>query len=303
MSDIHLKSSGKAKKLFKKALYAPKLPIQTIRSNYDAFFYSPYIPNRVDVSTKEIAGISVDVLNPELAITGRVMLYAHGGSFISGSKKASRTLCALIAHQAGAKLFLPDYALAPEHPFPAALENLYTVYASLIDKFGFSPSNIILSGDGAGGGLALALVHYLHEKKIVKPAGLALISPWADLTVENMVKQAYGKKDPLFTKDIFHNCALQYTYSNNLKNPLVSPLFGNFSDFPPVFIQCGQLEMLSADASEIVKKIEAAGGSAEFDIWENRWHLFQAMEDFVPDAHLAIERFGAWIKKLFKDNE
>ena len=230
-----------------------------------------------------------------MAVSGRVILYAHGGSFISGTKKAYRSLCAGLAHEASADLYLPEYKTAPEHPFPAALEDVYKVYAKLIESHTVEPANLILAGDGAGGGLILSLIHYLKNKHLALPALQVLFSPWADLSCSSAGLSVNRKKDFVFSQEALLGAAQLYTEEKNLTNELVSPIFGNFENFPPVFIQCGSNEILLDDSIRLCEKIEKAGGMAVLDKMENMSHLFQAVPDYFSNAHLAVE---AVVKKI-----
>ena len=256
------------------------------------------MPNNVDLSETELRGVSTDVLKPEMAVSGRVILYAHGGSFISGTKKAYRSFCAGLAHEASADLYLPEYKTAPEYPFPAALEDVYKVYAKLIESRTAEPANLILAGDGAGGGLILSLIHYLKNKRLPLPALLVLFSPWADLSCSSEGLSVNRKKDFVFSQEALLGAAQLYTEEKNLTNELVSPIFGNFENFPPVFIQCGSNEILLDDSIRLCEKIEKAGGRAVLDKKKNMPHLFQAVPDYFSNAHLAVEAVGKKISEF-----
>lgn len=193
-----LKDLRELKKKFKKAVLSQRYTIDELRIAYDAILYSPHVPNNVDLSEADYRGIKTDILKPDMAVSGRVILYIHGGSFISGTKKAYRSFCAGLAHEASADLYLPEYKTAPEHPFPAALEDVYKVYAKLIESHTVEPANLILAGDGAGGGLILSLIHYLKNKHLPLPALLVLFSPWADLSCSSEGLSVNRKKDFVF---------------------------------------------------------------------------------------------------------
>ena len=287
----------KLKKKFKSAVYSPKNPIWELREEYENIFYSPHIPAYADITEKEFKGIKTDIIHPEMAVVGKAILYAHGGSFISGSIKAYRNLCTSISHEASAELYLPDYRLAPEYPFPTALEDFYNVYAKIIKIEKIEPRNLVLAGDGAGAGLILSLIHYLKSKDLPLPSFLVLLSPWADLTCKNENLNINRKKDFVFSKDALFGAAKQYTYENNLENELVSPLRGEFKNFPPVFMQCGSDEILLADAELLKQKIENSGGIVELDIHENMPHLFQALPDYFKRAQAAVEKIGNKIRE------
>ena len=290
-------------KSFKKTLYSPKIPLSAIREEYDAFFYSPYLPNNTDITQDALGAAPVEIVKPEVAAANRVVLYIHGGSFVNGSCKASRTFCASFAHECACTVFLPEYRRAPEYPFPAGLEDVFIVYRGMLKKYGFSPESIVIAGDEAGANLAVALVHYLKQKKLPQPAALVLISPWLDVSCSNEEIHRLQKYDKFLLKESLLAAAGRYTSADNFQNPLVSPLYGSFADFPSVFIQCGGKEILTADAKALTQKIEAAGGSARLDIWPEMWHFFQAMDAQAKEAHLAVEKMGQWVQSLFIEEE
>ena len=262
-------------KSFKKTLYSPKIPLSIIREEYDAFFYSPYLPNNTDITQDTIGSAPVEIVKPEVAAANRVVLYIHGGAFVNGSCKASRTFCASFAHECACTVFLPEYRRAPEYPFPAGLEDIFIVYRGMLKKYGFSPESIVIAGDEAGANIAVALVHYLKQKKLPQPAALVLISPWLDVSCSNEEIHRLQKYDKFLLKEAILAAAGRYTTTDNFQNPLVSPLYGSFADFPPVFIQCGGKEILLADAKALAQKIEAIEGSIQLDVWPEMWHFFQ----------------------------
>ena len=290
-------------KLFKQTLYSSKIPLSTIREEYDSFFYSPYLPNNTDITRDTIGSVPVEILEPEVAAAKRVILYAHGGSFINGSCKAARNFCASFAHECACKLFLPEYRRAPEYPFPAGLEDIFVTYRGILKKYAFSPASVVIAGDEAGANLAIALIHYLKQKKLPQPAALVLISPWLDISCSNEEIHTLQKSDKFLLKEALQAAAGRYTTFDNVQNPLVSPLYGSFTNFPPVFIQCGSQEILSADAKALAQKIEAVGGQAQLDIWPEMWHFFQAMDAQAKEAHLAVEKMGQWVQSLFVEEE
>lgn len=290
-------------KLFKQTLYSSKIPLSTIREEYDSFFYSPYLPNNTDITRDTIGSVPVEILEPEVAAAKRVILYAHGGSFVNGSCKAARNFCASFAHECACKLFLPEYRRAPEYPFPAGLEDIFVTYRGILKKYAFSPASVVIAGDEAGANLAIALIHYLKQKKLPQPAALVLISPWLDISCSNEEIHTLQKSDKFLLKEALQAAAGRYTTFDNVQNPLVSPLYGSFTNFPPVFIQCGSQEILSADAKALAQKIEAVGGQAQLDIWPEMWHFFQAMDAQAKEAHLAVEKMGQWVQSLFIEEE
>ncbi len=289
----------KLKKQFRKGLFSSKISTEESRKRYEDILYSPHIPNNVDVSEKVLKDIPTDILKPEIAVFGRTILYVHGGAFVAGSKKAYRNFCATIANIASANLYLPEYRLAPEYPFPTPLEDLYSVYAKMIEAEKVQPKNLILVGDGAGAALILSLINYLKNKKLPTPTMLILISPWVDISCSNENLRVNRKKDFMLSREALYNAANLYTYENNLQNKLVSPIFADFTDFPKTIIQCGGNEILKADAEKLANSFETANSPCELTIYENMPHLFQALPDYFEQAHLAVEKIGKDINAFF----
>ncbi|PIE97613.1 MAG: N-acetylphosphinothricin-tripetide-deacetylase [Treponema sp.] len=288
---------ARAKRLLKKTLYSHKVSLQKIREEYDSIFFEPSIPNRVDVKEDEFRNIKMDFLHPLIAGIGRCLLYVHGGWFVNGSRKSYRSFAASLSTASESMLVLPEYRLSPEFPFPAALEDVYNVYSYLCEHKNISPSKIILCGDGAGAAMATSLVHYLKKKDLPIPAGLVLISPWLDVSLEKL--EGHRKKDLFLNTEILENVASLYVGEGNTSDPLISPLRGKVEKFPPVFIQACVNEMLYSDAKRFVEKLEAAGVPFEVDEWDKLWHFFQSLPEFAPDAHIAVGNLGNAIMRIF----
>lgn len=282
-----------AVKRYKKAFYNPKTPVKTLRNQYDALFSTRFLPNKVD--RKEVEGMIVpgEFLIPEFAIGKKTIVYAHGGGFISGSRASYRNLCASLAHECACKLLLAEYRLAPEYPFPTPLEDVYSAYSHAI-SLGIRPRDIILAGDGAGANLALSLVHYLRSKRLETPSGVIALSPWVNLNVQGSPQKK--NPDPFLSRETLTLQALQYTWQDNFTNPHVSPIFGDFTAFPPVYIQCGSEEILADDAKQLAETIESAQSPCVLDIEDGMWHLFQHADDITPRAHVAVKRIGNWVR-------
>jgi len=292
-------SLRQAKKLFKQYLHSFETPISDIRAEYDDLFYIPHIPNGVDREQALVGELPVEILQPELAVSHKAVLYVHGGFFISGSVKASRNLCASIAHECKSNLFLPDYRLAPEYPFPAALDDIQALYSALLSTYNLSPASIVCAGDGSGAAIITALMFRLKAKQLPLPAGLVLLSPWLDISCSQEEIPILQKKDFLLTKAAVMTAAERYVSPERFSDPLVSPLFGSFTDFPPILIQCGGQEMLLADAKACAHKIEAAGGIVQLNVWETMPHLFQALYSQSDEALQAVAQIGTWVQSLF----
>jgi len=295
MSITEAHALRQAGRLFSKAVYSQKIPIKTIRANYDSILGTVSLPNNIDKKEVDVGPVLADLLIPELAIGKRTILYAHGGSFITGSRLSARNLCASLAHESASKLLLPEYRLAPEYPFPTALEDMFASYMWLLHQ-GIPSGDIIFAGDGTGANLILSLVHMLGDKRVNRPAAVIAISPWVDLACESAIFTQRKNPDPIFNREILTSVALQYASQSNFSNPQVSPIHGDFSLFPHLYIQCGSEEILLDDAERLAHKAENAGVPVTLDIEKNMWHLFQSIDSLTPCAHTAVKKIGQWVR-------
>lgn len=224
---------------------------------------------------------------------GRTVLYLHGGGYVSGSPRTHRALAGELAHAAGARLLLPAYRLAPEHPFPAALEDAWVAYWWLLTQ-GIPSGQIVVAGDSAGGGLALALLITLRDAGVPLPAGLVCISPWVDLTLHGASLRANDGRDYLNAAAIRATAAL-YLNGRDAHEPLASPLFADLGGLPATLIQAGTAELLLDDSKRLARRAAAAGVPVELELWENMVHVWHFLYPFEAKARHAIRRIGAFV--------
>ena len=224
----------------------------------------------------------------------RVILYLHGGGYVSGSEGVHKLLCVELSQTAGVSVLLPDYRLAPENPFPAALDDALAGYHWLLEQ-GFEPGNITIAGDSAGGGLTLATALALRNAGEALPARLVCISPWTDLKLTGTSYRQKAKADPILTSKELRYWALSYTTEDNLSNPLVSPLHADFYDFPPMLIQVGSEEILLDDSVVVAEKAKAAGVKVTLNIWPGMWHVWHATGTWLPESREALDDIGKFV--------
>ena len=203
-----------------------------------------------------------------------VILYCHGGGYSTGSTVYARTLTTKLAESTSMDVFCFNYRLAPEFPYPAALEDAGKAWDHLM-HYGYGARDVILAGDSAGGNLALSLVHFLKREKRLLPRGLVLLSPWTDLTASGKSHQSRAQVDPVLNPEYLARMTDNYAAGRDLTDPLISPLFGDFSGFPPVYIQVGDNEMLLSDATMLHRRLIKANVSVKIDIYKGMWHVFQ----------------------------
>jgi len=227
------------------------------------------------------------------AAAGACLLYLHGGGYNLGSAEAFRNLASQLAIRAGADAFLPDYRLAPEHPFPAALDDAIAVYRGLL---GEGANRIVVAGDSAGGGLALALLAVLNNgKTIALPLGAAVMSPWTDLTLGGDSMESRAEADPIFTRSVIAGFADAYAGEHDRADPKVSPLYADLAGLPPVHIDVGDNELLLDDSVRFAERARAAGVDVSLTVWNGMPHVFQASMGHLVTASRSLDAIGAFL--------
>lgn len=226
----------------------------------------------------------------------RVILHLHGGGYFMGSPKTHRGLASALARTARARVFLPDYRLAPEHLFPAALEDAVASYRWLLEDEGVDPRGIAVSGDSAGGGLAVSLMLEAREEGLPLPACYVGMSPWTDLagTGESITER--NARDPWLDGTMVVPAARGYAGEYDLDDPRVSPLYGDLTGLPPMLVHVGTDEILFDDGRRLVERAREVGVKADFGPWEGMWHVFQAFPG-VPESRRALREIGAYIRR------
>lgn len=221
-----------------------------------------------------------------------VIFYCHGGGYSTGSSLYARTLTGKLAMSTSMDVLSFDYRLAPEHPYPAALEDAMRVWNYLM-LLGYGARDIIVAGDSAGGNLALTMALKIKEQQRLLPRGLVLMSPWTDLTSSGKSYEKKADIDPVLNADYLAEMIHNYADGQDLKNPFVSPLFGDYEGFPPTYIQVGSNEILQDDSVLLYKRLLKANVSVKMDIFDGMWHVFQ-MSPFKT-AYEAMDKNAEFI--------
>ena len=230
-----------------------------------------------------------------------VILQLHGGGYMGAVRNAYYVFAGLYNEVSkGCNVLTPDYRVAPEHPYPAALEDALASYQWLLDK-GYYGEQIIVAGDSAGGGLAMALCMYLKDHHMPMPGGVIAMSPWTDLTASGESYTTNYEKDPLFgnTKEslIYVN---DYAGDHDKMDYYISPLFGDFRGFPPMLIQVGSLEMLLSDSVSVAAKARQQGIRVRLSIYEGMFHVFQMGLDLIPESREAWEEVAEYLRIIYR---
>lgn len=221
-----------------------------------------------------------------------IILYCHGGGYSTGSSVYARTLTSKLAMSTSMDVLSFDYRLAPEHPYPAATEDAMKAWNYLM-LLGYGARDIIVAGDSAGGNLALSLVLQLKAQERLLPRGLVLMSPWTDLTSSGKSHETKAQLDPVLNEEYINRMVKAYAEGRELKDPLISPLFGDFAGFPPTYIQVGDNEILLSDSLRLHKAMVEANVSVKIDHFPGMWHVFQ-MSPFKI-AYDAMEKNAEFI--------
>lgn len=254
------------------------------------------LPDAITLSTVEIDNLHAEWMVPAGAGKDKVILYFHGGGYVCGSYKAHRAIVAKFVKGSGAGALVFDYRLAPEHPFPAALDDSVAAYRWLLAE-GVSPSHIVFAGDSAGGGLLLATLLALKDRGMPLPVAAVALSPWTDLknTGKSLITNA--KSDKLCWKNAEVVFSKYYAVDNDPGLPWISPLYGNLRGFPPLLIYAGSDELLLSDSTRFAEKAKAAGVDVGLNVGKGMFHCYPACAPLFPEATQAMEKICEFIKR------
>ena len=228
----------------------------------------------------------------------RIFMFMHGGGYYRGSIAAARATVARISAEAKVKCLSINYRLAPEHPFPAAIDDTYSAYEWLINE-GISPEHIIVSGQSAGGGLCLALLLKIKDNNFYQPKGAIALSPWTDLSQTGKTMVTNEKIDPVISKQYLNRFAKLYFPNSYNMSYLASPIIGELSGLPDMLIQVGSAETMLDDSKRFFEKAKKANVNAKLEIWEDMFHGWHSNAHILKDADNAIINIGKFCKKLF----
>jgi monoterpene epsilon-lactone hydrolase len=270
--------------------------IEGMRKTFDEFFLQFPAPADVEfqpdvIGDNEAIWASVRGQDPH-----RLILWLHGGGYCMGSAAATRGLAAHIAKASDAKVLILDYRLAPEVPFPGAVEDAMIAYRSLTFE-AKGGSGIFVGGDSAGGGLAIATAVALRDAGDPMPAGVVAVSPVTDLAVTGDSVTANRDRDPIDSRELLENVAGMYLAGQDPRSPLASPLYADLAGLPPLFLQVGTEEVLLDDSVRIATKARDAGNDVTLEIADGAVHEWHVFASFLPEARDAIARIGAFVQR------
>lgn len=273
-----------------------ELTIEEMRAQMEADFTQLPLATDVRCQPVDAGGVPAEWVTTPESVEERVIYYLHGGAYVGGSITTHRELASRLARAAKARVLLIGYRLAPEHPFPAAVEDAMTGYRWLLSS-GVKPGQVAIAGESAGGGLSVANLVALRDALEPLPAAAVAISPWADMEAlgESMVTKA--AVDPLLQRDNLLKMARTYLGDTDPRTPLASPIHADLAGLPPLLIQVGTAEVLYDDATRLAERAESAGVEVVFEPWEDMIHMWHAFAHMLPEGQQAIDRIGEFVQK------
>lgn len=283
----------------KPEVVTPESDTQQMRDEFEAGAAKMgNIPGTIEVTPLEIDGIYAEWICPVGVNKQKVILFTHGGGYISGNCKDHRMHVSKIVQQSGVPALLYDYRLAPEHPFPAAVEDTLKVYRWMLAQ-GIQAEDIVVVGESAGGGLCMATLVAIRDEGLPLPAGGVASSPWLDLTCTADSYQRNERKD-ISTLGSWQVWNKYYYADTDPRHPWVSPLYADLKGLPPVFIQVGTYEIMLDDSLKFIEKAKAAGVDASISIWEEMVHCFAFFSPMFPEAKAGMEELCGMARKFLR---
>lgn len=276
--------------------------IEDFREAYDRFVGQFPVPEDVTVEEVDAGGVPCLWVRTPESSEERTIFFLHGGGYVIGNARGYRELTSHLARAIGARALVVDYRLAPEHPFPAAVDDATAAYRWLLDS-GASPEGIVIAGDSAGGGLALATAIALRDDGVALPGALVCISPWIDMESTGETMTTNADIDPVVSRDGLMGMADMYLAGQDARSPLASPLHADLAGLPPMLIQVGTRETLLDDAVRLADRARAAGVDVTYEQVEDAPHVWHVFSSVLPEAKDSIEKIAEFTRERLAQNE
>lgn len=274
----------------------PEPPLEESRQQWIEWAEKEPLPEGTKIEPMELGGVFCERISVGAVLEDAVCLLPHGGGYVAGNCVTHRKMAAHFSMRTGLAVVLPDYRLAPEHPFPAGLNDTLAVYGALREG-GIKPKRIILLGDSAGGGMALALMLALRDGEQELPRAAILLSPWTDIEAKLPSYEMNRSVDPSIAPEDLRVCGEQYVGSESPINPYISPVHADLTGLPPTYIQVGALEVMLDDSVVLTKRARQFGVKCDLEVWPGLWHVWQSNVPSLPEANEAMDKIGAYARK------
>jgi acetyl esterase/lipase len=256
------------------------------------------LPDGVVIEDAEAGGVRAQWFRAKGARSHAAMLYLHGGGYMLGSPTSHRHLIAALSEAAGVAALALDYRLGPEHPFPAAVEDAVAAYQWLLEQ-NIAPNEIAIAGDSAGGGLTMAMMLALRDRRLPLPAAGVCLSPWADMTNTAESYATRAAADPILTRERLDEMAAAYLQGQDARAPLASPVFADLAGLPPLLIHVGSDEVLFDDSILLEARARAAGVDVRLEVWDKMIHVWHYFHPLLAEGREAIARIGEFVRARF----
>ena len=271
-----------------------------LRAEYGDLAEEHALPGNIDHQPVDTGGVSAEWIRAPDSRDDRAMLYLHGGCYGSGSVETHRDLMSRLSLAAATQVLGANYRLAPEHPFPAAVDDASAAYRWLLEM-GIAPGRIAIAGDSAGGGLALATMIETRDAGLPLPGALVCLSPWVDLALTGTSMDTKAGDDPIVNREMLLGWSKLYLGNHDARTPLASPLYADLDGLPPLLIQVGASEVLLDDATRLAERASAAGVATMLKVWPEMIHVWQTFAAILPEGRQAIARIGEFVRSQLGD--
>jgi len=275
--------------------------VHDMRAAMEAMTAAMPLPTDARIDAVDAGGVAAEWTAVDGARSDRVLVYLHGGGYNIGSVRTHRMLTTALSRAASLRVLSVDYRLAPEHPFPAAIDDAVAAYRFVL-KGGMAPHKVAIAGDSAGGGLTAATLLALRDGGHPLPAAAVCISPWLDLSQSGPSMKTRADSDPIVTEAALDRMAAAYLDGQDARTPNASPMFGELAGLPPILIHVGTAEVLYDDSVRFAERVRQAGGEVELDVWEDMIHVSHAFTPMLPEAGQAIDKIASFLdRRLARD--
>ncbi len=281
---------------FMRPRHPSDIQIEAVRRQVARFAqFVPRPPRGTELAVVDAGGVKAERIATPRSLPNRYILHFHGGAYLFGFPALFRDFNWRIADVTGAQVLCIDYRLAPEHPFPAAIEDVTATYRWLISECA-EPHHVAFVGESSGGGLALASMMRLRDEGSPLPAAAVVVSPWTDLALTGQSLTDYGCSDPMVPVELMPKAVELYLADADPRSPYASPLYGDPAGLPPTLILAASDEALRDDAVRMAERLRAAGCDVELELWPRMFHVWHMFARILPEGRAAVARIGAFLR-------